>query len=85
MALFVDDSWGVSKQGNEKYEDFLLTLNSVWDSINFTPVIENENRSITLLELGIQINNNGSLGIENYHFNKPTNSDRYLHFESHSF
>ena len=59
----------------------MQALNNLWPSINFTVELEDNNRSITFLELRITINKDGSFKHE--HHTKPTSSGKYLHFQSH--
>ena len=81
LALYVDDSWGIWAHGKDNFDLFVGALNSIWPSINFTVVLEDNNRSIIFLELKIKVNEDGSIGHE--HHVKPTSSGKYLNYQSH--
>ena len=82
LTLFVDDSWGVWTHGKQTFDLFIQNLNNIWAGLNFTHVIEDENRTIIFLDLKISINS--SYKIQYEHYVKPTSSRRYLHYESHN-
>ena len=82
LKLFVDDSLGIWVAGMETFNSFLEGLNNVWDSINCVPSCEDENKSIIFLDIKVSIDENWE--IQHTHYVKPTSSNTYLHFLSHS-
>ena len=82
LNLFVDDSWGIWGLGKELFNEFLECLNSIWDSINFIPTFEDNNRNIIFLDIVIMVDKD--LSIQHTHYIKPTSSNTYLHYLSHS-
>ena len=82
LTLFVDDSLGLWKASKEEFNIFLENINSIWETLNFIPTFEDEERQIIFLDVIIKIDEN--LEVQHEHFVKPTSSHRYLHFESHS-
>ena len=82
LNLFVDDSFGLWGEGRESFNKFLECLNNIWESINFVPTFEDENRSVTFLDIVISVDKN--MNLQHTHHVKPTNSNTYLHYTSHS-
>jgi len=77
---YVDDTYVVWPHGRESLTGFFDHLNSQLESIKFTMELE-ENRSIPFLDILISKNNNGSLSHQVYL--KKTNTDQYMHANSH--
>ena len=73
-------AYGVKERG--LFNKFVECLNSIWESIIFTTEIENENRAVTFLDTVIHIYEN--MNLQHNHHVKPTSSNTYLHYMSHS-
>jgi hypothetical protein len=77
---YVDATFVVWPHGREKLNDFLLLLNTIHPSIEFTMEIEKD-RSLPFLDVLVTRKPDGSLGHEVYR--KPTHTDRYTFTPSH--
>ena len=82
LSLYLDDSYGIWKEGKEKYDNFVNSLNSIWPTVQFESTIQDENKTIIFLDLKIKIENDLTLSHEFYQ--KPTHSGKFLNFTSHT-
>ena len=80
LSTYVDDAWLLWTSSMEHFEEFKTALNSVWDTVNFTSELPEEGK-LNFLDLTIEIRDNREISYT--HYQKPTASGRYLHYESH--
>ena len=78
-STYVDDAWILWQGSIESFLAFKELLNSVWDSLNFTHELP-ENDAISFLDTKIKLRGT-ELVYEFYQ--KTTHSGRYLDYESH--
>ena len=76
---YVDDTWLLWDHGEENAQALLHHLNSLRGSIKFTMEIEEE-ESIAFLDVKVKKLTTGFITSV---YKKPTNTDLYLHFDSH--
>ena len=80
LSTYVDDAWLLWKSSAENFEEFKANLNSVWAYVNFTSELQ-EDRKLIFLDLTIELKENNEISFT--HYQKPTASGRYLHYDSH--
>ena len=80
LPTYVDDAWLLWKSSAENFEEFKANLNSVWAYVNFTSELQ-EDRKLIFLDLTIELKENNEISFT--HYQKPTASGRYLHYDSH--
>ena len=76
----VDDIFAVWSHGKEYLNTFLSYLNNIHPSIKFTIEQENDQLSLSFLDIALTRNPDGSLNHSVYR--KPTHTDRYLNYTS---
>ncbi len=77
---YVDDIFAVWSHGKEHLSKFLSYLNNIHPSIKFTIEQENDQLSLSFLDIALTRNPDGSLKHSVYR--KPTHTDRYLNYRS---
>ena len=82
LSLYVDDSFGIWTQGEERYNWLLDTLNEIWPTVEFESTRENEKREVVFLDVKIKILEDQNLTYE-FH-QKPTHCGKYLNYMSHT-
>ena len=77
---YVDDIFAVWSYGKEQLNIFLSYLNNIHPSIKFNIEQENDQLSLSFLDIALTRNQDGSLKHSVYR--KPTLTDRYLNYRS---
>ena len=80
LSTYVDDAWLLWNSTVDHFEEFKTALNAVWDSVNFTSELPVDGK-LNFLDLTIEVRDNKEISY--IHYQKPTASGRYLHYESH--
>ena len=80
LCVYVDDAYTIWNGTENAFRQFVDTLNSVWECLNFTFELSNSSNEINFLDVKIKLQN-GSISHEFYQ--KETHSGKYLGYDAH--